>query len=290
MKRKIILLIVLTIITLFSCDKIISNFMSTIVKKSNFRYSKLYTNRAQSDILIVGNSRSLGLFVPYIQKQTNKKTFSLSYNSLTTELSLALLKDYYKKYNPPKLIIIEVSMRESKPKLNSTFKIYKQFSDNISNVIKKTNESTYFYDNIFNIYRYNTELFQRTLYYINKSDINWINNRKINKYKLAESIIPEKYNYTQKLLNDFKEIKTLCEAHGTKCVFLLMPYHPKYQMKYTNLNDYIYDLESTLNTKIYDYRNVLKNNNYFADFIHINKDGAKQITKILYNDNVFKLK
>jgi len=83
--KKILWIIALLIIT-FAGDRLGGWILKQQVDKSQFRYSRMYTDRGEADILLVGNSRGLIFYEPHIEEVTGKKTLNLSYNGMSVDL------------------------------------------------------------------------------------------------------------------------------------------------------------------------------------------------------------
>jgi len=61
--------------------------LEQMTKRSNFRYSRMYYQNADAEILLLGNSRGLMFYQPEVEKLTNKKSFNFSYNGLIQEVN-----------------------------------------------------------------------------------------------------------------------------------------------------------------------------------------------------------
>jgi len=88
----------------------------------------MYQGKAAADILLVGNSRGLIFYQPYIEEITGKSTFNVSYNGMPIDLGQTLVEDYFANYKAPETMILDVTMcdREN-TKLISGFNLYKSF-------------------------------------------------------------------------------------------------------------------------------------------------------------------
>ena len=71
----------------FIGDRIGGYVLEQIVLKSKFRYSRLYKGQAKADILLVGNSRGLSFYQPYMEEMTGKSTFNVSYSAMPMTLA-----------------------------------------------------------------------------------------------------------------------------------------------------------------------------------------------------------
>ena len=91
-------------------DRLLSGSLISLSKYSSLPYAKVYTERAKSDILILGDSRAYHHLNEHDWTFTSGyKTFSLSMTGSPMLLQEVLLKDYIVKYGNPKLIAIELN-------------------------------------------------------------------------------------------------------------------------------------------------------------------------------------
>ena len=78
----------------FTGDRFFAFILKKGVQQSQFRYSRMYRGEAEASILLMGNSRGLGFYQPYIEEVTGEETFNLSYNGMTMDVAAALISDY----------------------------------------------------------------------------------------------------------------------------------------------------------------------------------------------------
>lgn len=254
--RKYFLYILLFFTTLYSGDRFISfGINKFLVKSSNFRYSRLYRGEAKADILLIGNSRGLSFYQPIIEETTRHSTFNLSYNGLPTNLALALFKDYLINNGTPKLVIIELTMRGEKKELVSNFGMYEPYSQSISELIKKESSKISTVNKVFNLTRYNGEVFHRCLYYLNKSDIDWLINTSISERSLNKLDSSKfKIGFDEQAASDFKEIASICKSNNIQYKFVINPYLPAYLSRIEDFELNKDELSEYLQEPIYDFK------------------------------------
>ncbi|MDZ4678788.1 MAG: hypothetical protein SGI94_00015, partial [Saprospiraceae bacterium] len=83
------------IILLFVGDRVAGLLLRIQASKSQFRYSQLYGRLGEADILLMGNSRGLTFYQPYIEEITGLTTCNLSYNGLPIDAAKCLVLDYH---------------------------------------------------------------------------------------------------------------------------------------------------------------------------------------------------
>ncbi|MEH0156173.1 hypothetical protein V6R21_18635 [Limibacter armeniacum] len=284
---KLTLWLVSFIIILFAGDRLLSAALMHLVDSSEFRYSRMYRGEAQCDILLVGNSRGLPLYQPYIENETGKKTFNISYNGLPTKVALPLLEDYFEMYEPPKTVLIEATMGGQRPELTENFKLYTDKSERLRGVLMDTNPKALFFSEMFHLYKFNSEVFQRSLYYMDKSDTTWLNDRVINTRLLDKKYMKQfDVKLDERAVDDFNKIIDLCKSKGSEVHFIVSPYYPEFRNTASNFDAYKEALSERIGHPLYDYSLLINDPTAFADYLHINKKGSKTYIKKMHEDGI----
>lgn len=272
----------------FVGDRIGGYLLHQLTVKSQFRYSRMYQGKAASDILLIGNSRGLTFYQPYIEEITGKKTFNLSYNGMPINLAKLLVQDYLALYEKPALAIIDVTMcdRLNEP-LISGFSLYSPYSENLSKYLIDSLPTTGYAGLLSHLYRYNSEVFQRSLFYLNKSDEDWLLDRTIN-----EHLIQDVGNQEPKIdvmpfeLAELQATINLLEAAGVKVQLVISPYYPPYVDRLTNLPVMKAKIEKATGKKVKDYAKGITDVKAFGDYQHLNKYGSKRYLDQLQQDGI----
>ncbi len=273
----------------FIGDRLGGLILSKITAKSQFRYARLYEGQAKADILLLGNSRGLIFYQPHIEAITQKSTLNLSYNSMPIDLGRVVVTDYLEKYEAPELLVIDVTMCDRhNPQLIAGFSTFSQYSDNLNTLIKEKDEKSWYAGKLSNLYRYNSEVFQRTLYYLGKSDEDWLNDRVISPTMEANIINETAVDLTidDYLLTQLDELIKIAEQKGVRVELVVNPYYPAYIQKMTTFYDFIGKIEGKTNKKVKDYSIALTATNGFADYQHLNKEGSKRYMDLLLRDGI----
>ncbi|MFT4666939.1 MAG: hypothetical protein ACI8YQ_003499 [Polaribacter sp.] len=281
--------ILATIALFFAGDRAAGLLLKKAIDSSQFRYSRMYAGAAQSDILLVGNSRGLTFYQPYIEKITGKKTFNLSYNGMPIDLAAELIKDYLAQYKSPKTMILDITMCDRfNAQMISGFNLYTPYSKNISELIHKNDDSAFYAGQLSHLYRYNSEIFQRSLFYLNKSDEDWLLDREINEFMMAnvQQEEPYKIGYTSELIDHLKAIVELAESKGVKVHLVINPYFPAFGKQVENLKDLKQAVEVATALVVRDYSLAVQEEKGFADYQHLNKFGAQLYLDQLKKDGL----
>ncbi len=277
------------IVLTFVGDRFGGFLLSKLVEKSQFRYSRLYTGKAKADILLAGNSRGLMFYQPHIEEITGKSTFNVSYNGMPIELGRALIEDYFDKYPAPELLLLDVTMADRlNDGLVTDFNLYSPLSKRLDDIILETSPNTGYGGRVANLYRYNSEVFQRSMNYLNRSDEDWLLDRVINEYMLEDAKNLEPYTITllDESLEDLKALTKFVQSKGTKIQYIINPYFPDFLNNITNLEDYKQRIEAGTGVKVHNYAGAITDIEAFGDYQHLNKDGAKIFLDMLKRDGI----
>ena len=261
--------------------------------KSDFRFSKIYkdSESCEFDAVCFGNSRGVNSFYTPSINNKNLSFYNFSYNGLNIENISALLKDFVDSKNKSNHVFIEISTIFNSNKKNSFSKLnlYSSISNRIAENIKDKDKKLYLTNRFLPIFKYNNELFYRALYYLNKSDQNWVN-----EYNISNALINEvnemKEFEIQLNKNDLKELKNLLdflEFNNINCTLYIAPYLANYRHKISNYDSIIKKVTTSLNYNVLDFSLLLDDYSCFADRVHTNKKGATIVTNKLI-DNLVK--
>jgi len=275
----------------FIGDRLGGFILSKIAAESNFRYARLYQGKAEADILLIGNSRGLIFYQPYIEEKTGKSTLNLSYNSMPIDLGRVMISDYLKNYKAPELLLIDVTMCDRhNEKLIAGFNTFSDYSEDLDHLIKEKSEKSWYAGKISKLYQYNSEVFQRTLYYLRKSDEDWLNDRVISptmQASIAQDTAVE-LTIDDYLLTQLNEVILLAESKGVSVELVANPYYPPYVKKMRSFYDFIGYINARTNKQVKDYSRALNEVGGFADYQHLNKAGSKKYIDLLIADGVLR--
>ncbi len=314
----------IVIVLFFAGDRIFGWVLKQLTGKSQFRYTRLYEGKAKADILLVGNSRGLIFYQPYIEEITGSKTMNISYNGMPIDLAEVLVKDYLEKYPAPKQMILDVSMCDRLNKsLISGFNLYTPYSPRMYDLIHLNDQTGAVAGKVFHLYRYNSEIFQRSMFYLNKTDEDWLLDRVINdamvtgiteyvpdtikivqrdtikpgdkKERLFKSIMSSltaskngEVEYVKGVMEHLASTVAFAKAKGVDVQLVINPYYPPYLDKLVNLDQLKAEAEKATGMKVHDYSNAVKDKEGFGDYQHLNKAGSRIFLDKLMEDGVLK--
>jgi hypothetical protein len=278
------------ILLLISGDRLGGVMLDTISVNSQFRYSRLYADKADAQILLAGNSRGLMFYQPFIEENTGKSTFNFSYNGMPVSLVSVLIKDYLDRYDSAEVLFLDITLldRNMHLKLIPAFMPFTNYSSRLKNLIRTSNKKSYIASELSHLYRYNGEVFQRTLFHLNNDDENWLLDREISPAIAAqvEQLPDFSFEVTPASWSELKSLINFTKQKGVEVKLLVNPYFPPYVSKLTNLDQLIADTEKVTGLKVHDYSKALKPDDGFGDYQHLNKKGSAVFLKKLIQDGV----
>ena len=261
-------------------DRVGGWFLGKITTESQFRYSRLYGSSDAADVLFVGNSRGLSFFQPYAEEKTGLTTANLSYNGMPISLAAPLVMDYLDRHPAPKVLLMEISLMDSvrmDNKLAYQFNHYSPYSERLSTILKNDFPNDYYVGNLSHLYRYNSEVFQRTFYYWKKSDKDWLLDRVISP-QMASDVEKQKtlrFHYGTEMLAKLSEMVKYAQVKGTRVELVVNPYYPAFIPKIGNLDSLKMDINLATGLTVKDFANAIQQTEAFGDYQHVNKLGAR---------------
>ena len=271
-------------------DRFAGSLLENMTINSGFRYSRMYRDEAGADILLVGNSRGLTFYQPALEKITQKSTFNLSYNGMPMNLGKVLIEDYYSRYKAPAFLLIDVTMCDRKnAELLAGFNCYTGFSQRLYDTLYQSDASSAIGGRLSHLYRFNSEVFQRALFYRNdKDDEDWLLDRVITK-GLVDGISgfhPDTIQIVPEMVTCLIETINLARSKGTKVKLVVNPYYPPFVEKLPNFNAFKEYIESKTGLLIDDYSHAVQDESLYGDYQHLNKKGSEVFMEMLVRDSV----
>jgi hypothetical protein len=271
-------------------DRLGGAYLRRINEQSQFRYSRLYTGRAQADLVFVGNSRGLTFYQPYIEQITGKSTANLSYNGLPAPLARALMADYVERYPNKPHFIIDVSLcdRPNGP-LTAGFTAYTHASKHLDTLLRHQNGDAWWGSRASALFRYNNEVFQRALYYRNRSDEDWLLDRQVAP-ALAATVPLDTFPISVQptLVRHLAEGIRIVRDAGCPVTLVLGPYYPGMVKDWTNLRAVCRAVEVETGLRVHDYSQSLPDPADFGDLMHPNKRGAQKFIDLMVRDSIIR--
>lgn len=256
---------------------------------SQFRFARLYNERAAADILLLGNSRGLCFNQPVLEALTGERTFNLSYNAMPVELASVLVHDYLERYPAPRLLLIDVTMadRNNAP-LWRQFSMLQPVSERFTEGLQKKAPYHAAACRASHLVQYNSEVFHRSVYYYRQFDNDWLQDRVMapSVARAVETVDP----YPMKILPDqltaLNRLVETAEAHGVQVELLVAPYYPAYGQRMEDYGKWMKALQDAVDHPVRSYRMEIAEREAFADFQHLNRSGSERYMRMLLEDGV----
>lgn len=250
------------IIVLITFDRSTSFLIDKLLEFSNFRYINI--GKENPDFYVIGNSRGANsVKESQFDSDFCLDVLNVSFNGLNPNEIMYLIK----KINTSKPILIEISpflrtkISSSKsPKSLNLTEESKRFS-----VFKNLRSKKF---EVFNLYRYNNELFLRSLYYIFTSDKSWGNKNVLDPVK--KNILTNKENPFEIHSYFLNDLVKFLNKHEVNYLFYYAPIHPVKKKSILNWDLVNSEVKKLLNNKYLDLSDLITQDSSFADFIHTN--------------------
>ncbi len=270
---KTFFLISLYAIMLFLFIVVGGQFLLKILDKRYYNFFN--SNEIDYEIILIGNSRSIGL-----ENYTNKKVLNLSYNELSYE-TVSMFIDILKQKNLNNhKVFIEITSLQQGP-INCDFMIYGNLKFFDKSKFKNCKNYKFPF-NILNLIKINSEIFQRIL----MEEV--LSLKKIPKLTLSKKVCKNtllpyvKYYNNDKNLTFLKKSINNINKDIKVTRYFLAPFYKGYETS-KNVENFlksskvkILSFSNFVDKKIYD------NCDYFWDTTHFNEKLATKINNLLW--------
>lgn len=294
--QKRLLSILLFVALFFAGDRLLARLLEKVTLASHFRYSTIYRSGSSGsrDMLILGNSRGVNfLYAPDFQKVTGFSALNLSYNGLSTRIAEAVLLDYLEHKPKPRMVILEISNLMMDDHAIDDFKLYTLKSSRMEAIFRSERSEAYRAGQVSHLYRFNSDMFLRALYYLNRSDQTWINRRRVSPEVLKSLEEMEETELRAPLESNIEalvRIARMLREKGVVIRLVMAPYLPEYLSRVQNLAAWLDTVRKGIGDKeeILDYTAAVDDRSAFADRTHLNANGAALLLKKLVKDGFFR--
>ncbi len=273
---------------LFTGDRLTGWLLQRQTMSSQFRYSRLYNGQARAELLLVGNSRGLTFYEPYIEETTGKSTFNLSYNGLPMDAANALVQDYLDRYPAPGTMLLDITICDrANNELLAGFSTYSPFSVRLAGLLRDSLPKMWGGNQLSQLTRFNNEIFQRAMFHHQTKDNAWLLDRVIAPKLIAEA---EQHAYPlevhPKLVEQLRLAVQAAQAKGVQVHLVISPYFPGFDKHVNNLDALKTAVEQATGLPVHDYRQALTDPTDFGDYMHPNKKGSLHYIDLLRKEGV----
>lgn len=281
--------VVVFLIVCFVGDRVGGFAFGRLFMRTHFRYADLYAGDLSADVLFLGNSRGVHMFHrPPLQDVSGKRVANLSFNALPATMLPVVLEDYIDHQNAPSQLFIEVTCvgRVNEPGSLSRFTVLADRSLGFNDVLAKHHPKHYWASQISHLYRYNSELLVRSLFFLKKSDQDWMMDSVVDsgwQATLADERI-RRFERSEVDLESLKSAIAIAEKNGVDVKLILAPYLPGYFALTDSCPEWLDWIEAETGKKVLDYSLAIEDPAHFADPIHLNPPGAEVLAKKLHQN------
>ena len=277
-------------------DRVSGTVLERLLIQSELRFSKAYRGGLDAEILLLGNSRAVNAFyAPKISEATGKSVFHLGYNGMSMEVAEALYEDFVVRNEVPRLLVIEITNLGDSNQLVRDLKPYIGSSKRLTELLKGEDPVIYGATRLSHLFRYNSELYLRALFYLRRNDQSWINNRSLASEAIV-SMVPDARQQESNMLRMDREngaallrLLQRCAVHGTNVSLVISPYLPNYIDGLENFDTWLSNLEASLpeNAQLFNFSRALLEPEHFADQLHANRAGSIKLFDTMEAAGVF---
>lgn len=270
------------IVLVFSGDRALSVAFDHLVARSGLRFSRIYRGGLPSGVLVLGDSRGANaVFSPTASTKLGIPVFNLSYNGQSTAIQEIFLRDYLDHNAAPKLVLIEVTSVEDGDGLLSELKMYTGLSGRLAPAYESADPTAATAIRFFHLYRYDSELFLRCLYYLTRTDQTWGNFYTASPTLVAATVgePPWRIATREDNLAALARMVTLLKVRGIPVRLFIAPYLPQHGAHLANLDAFVSLISARTGgaLRVWSFANVIQNPSFFGDRIHLNVAGTDSL-------------
>jgi hypothetical protein len=273
----------------FVADRALAAVLDRVALASEFRFSRLYSGRIDTDIIVLGNSRAVNGFDTRAMKQHDLAAFNLGYNGVPSDVGDVIFNDFL-RYNPaPRLVILEVTNLLGSDEALNDFRVFVPHSRGLLLLTEAENSKIASALRVSHLFGFNSEMFFRALYYTGRSDQTWINTGRLSPAVIAAvdtmqaAPMPQRADRLARLVETVNKAR----ARNIEVRLVVTPYFQPYAAKLTNLEPWIAAVEQATGERVWNYARALYNPDFFADRLHLNRNGSSAFLNTLLGDGFF---
>lgn len=281
--------VIVFLVVVFVGDRVGGLLLGRLFMSTHFRYADLYEGDLSADVLFMGNSRGVHMFHrPPLQAVSGKRVANLSFNAFPAAMLPVAMEDFIEHQNTPSELFIEVSCigRVNEPGSLSRFTVLADRSGRFHEVLARHHPKQYWASRISHLYRYNSELLIRSLFFLKRSDQDWIMDSVVDsgwRETLADERI-RKFERSASDLESLRETIAIAETNDIEVKLILAPYLPGYFVLTESCPAWLEWIETETGKKVLDYSLAIDDVELFADPIHLNPPGAEVLAKRMHQN------
>jgi hypothetical protein len=288
---------VLAAIALFFVgDRVGAALLGQLLDRSPQRFSRLYAGKLAGDIALAGNSRGVvDLHAPTIAEVTGTSAVNISHNGQTGQIARAIVEDFLELSPKPKLLVIEVSLVTSETTEAGVLEYmpYWSHSQRLTELGREYCHDEVIATDVTNLYQFNSELMLRSMIYLasGRSDQGSGMNATLSSALIEETrqLEPFKLEVVDDELVALADLVKAAQDVGVEVRLVFAPYLPMYAEKIINLDDVIRAVSDATGLKVFDFSRAIPDENLFADRVHLNPTGSRELIRLMQEAGVFEV-
>jgi hypothetical protein len=282
------LVALLTIVAMtILADRVLARALHHVMGLSQFRFARLYAGGMQNDIVVLGNSRAIhSIHAPELGTLTCRASLHLGYNGIPSFVARALAADYLALNRRPTYALIEASMLFETGVTSHIFAPLMADSPRLAALVRRDMPGRLPYADLFHLYRYNSELFRRSLFYMGQDDQDWINrdsritpDKVESFYRRRTPDLVIQPSWLEALVALVRDL----EASGVVPVLYVAPYHRSVAERFPEKMRWIEAMKEAVraDAEVIDLSRLLPGEDGFADPLHLNLEGSRRVMAAL---------
>jgi len=291
----LILACVLIPVIFFIVDRTAGWVLGRLCLSSQIRFSRVFAGNVSKEAIVLGNSRGVNMvYTPFLRDRHKLDVTNLSYNGMSMETAFLLALALSERDALPKQIIVEASCLNADNELLKGLKCYYGESSALRAAIRELDPKIDGSCRLSSLYRFNSEYFLRSLYYLRRDDQDWVNRYRIRPEMVSR--IPEMPARELSIPGEsmvqvraWLALQELCEEKKVRLTLVAGPYLPAFIPKMTNYPAWLLAVRQMSGPAVewIDASRWVEVESGFADTIHLNEEGAKIVSERLVKEGVF---
>jgi hypothetical protein len=264
-------------------DHLLATLLHRLLVRSQFRYSRLYRGGNDADVLIIGDSRGVhSFYAPAIRELTGLRAFNLSYNSLSPHIAEALLLDYLDHNRAPRMVIVEATSVLTEGAVAGELRTYANLSPRVAAIYARAQPGAARAARLFWLYPLNSAFFLEALHYMRQSDQEWINHE----------VLPpalrglHRRNKLKPVPAEIEALARIVREMTQRGIGVRLVAAP-YLTPPLNGPQFVSLIEQRTGAPVWNYFDALKDLDGFADGVHLNERGSRELLAMLLRDGAF---
>lgn len=285
------------VVLAFVGDRILAAGCRHLLLDSQQRFSVMYRGGVPpGSVLVVGDSRGVNsVYAPAASAVAGRLVFNLSYNGMSTEVAEAVVSDCLDLNPRPALVVIEVTSLAQTPDLINEMKSYAGASPRLSRLLARVAPEAAAAMHVTHLFRYDTEMFLRSLYYLDRSDQDWINRYTISAGTRALARTEPEWSLraTPTNLRSLGRMTAQLRARGIPYRLFVGPYLPAHAKHWANADSFVRTVEGVVDHRdtVWNYSGAVPETSAsgvsFSDRLHLNITGGLELLRQLQHDCFF---